>query len=80
MTSKSGPAKPMRFDIAVRQGDLAAEGTDMPIGPALQYLLAHLPKDARTITFEGDEDTSEVAVIRIDWSKVPPEIRQAAAE
>lgn len=79
MTSKTETGR-LTFDITARRGDATAGGDGMPIGPALRYLLDHLPEDARSISFEGDSETSEVAVIRIDWSKVPPEIRQGAAE
>jgi hypothetical protein len=69
---------PLFFDIVGRRRN--SRGGGLSLGPALQYLLDHLPPGAYNIGFEGDLATSEVAVIRIDWSKVPSDIRQGAAE
>jgi hypothetical protein len=48
------------------------------LGEALDWVLAELPEDAVTLTpdIEGDHDAMTV---RIDWAKVPIEIRDGAS-
>lgn len=69
----------MVFDITMMQGTAIAHEASVSAASAILYILGCLPDDAYTLAFDGDPKTSEVAVIRIDWAKVPPEIRQGAA-
>lgn len=72
-------AAPLIFDITMMRGRAIAHQPSMSLAAALRHLLGFLPSGSVDIGFDGDPETSQVAVIRIDWAKVPAEIRQEAA-
>ena len=79
MSKPGKTASNLTFTLTARKDGEKAKAYDLPAGLAIGWILDHLPQEAVTVGFEGDPEISEVAVFRVDWRLVPPEIRQGAA-